>query len=86
MNTKNSLREDLAWLAHDTWARWMKHLFTHSTQNADGSVTIPPDLVNRWLRQINTDYSNLTEKEKDSDRKEADRVLPILYRYQGPKR
>lgn len=31
----------------------------------------------RWLRQVNTPYADLSEKEKDSDREWADKVLEI---------
>jgi hypothetical protein len=31
----------------------------------------------RWARQMNTAYADLSEKEKDSDREWADRVLEI---------
>lgn len=35
------------------------------------------DALKRWHRQINTPYADLTEKEKDSDRVWADKVLEI---------
>lgn len=41
-------------------------------------MTIPVDLVRRWQRQIDTSYADLSEKEKDFDRKEADNTLAIL--------
>lgn len=74
----NSLREELASYAHDTWSRWMKYLFSKSTRNPDGSITIPPDLVSRWERQMTTYYSYLSEDEKESDRKEADAIREIV--------
>lgn len=39
---------------------------------------IPAWAVERWRRQVATSYAELSEKEKDSDRKEADRVLEIV--------
>ena len=70
-----TLRERLAWLSHDQWSGWMEYMFSKSTYNDDGSITIPKDLVDRWTRQMNTDYLDLPEKEKDSDRIEADRMI-----------
>jgi hypothetical protein len=35
------------------------------------------DALKRWHRQINTPYADLTEKEKNSDREWADKVLEI---------
>ena len=69
------IRERLADVQHAIWAHWMRYLFSVSIENHDGAVTIPADKVARWKRQINTEYTNLTEREKDSDREQADKVL-----------
>ena len=34
----------------------------------DGSCIIPKDKVERWTKQMNTDYKDLSESEKQSDR------------------
>lgn len=67
--------ERMAAQAHVSWSNWMVHLFTLSARNADGTVTIPANLVERWERQIATPYANLRESEKESDRAEAKRML-----------
>jgi len=72
------LREELANLAHTQWTGWMEYLFSKCTTNQDGTVTIPKSSVNHWRRQIGTAYNNLSEAEKNSDRKEADRVIDTL--------
>lgn len=69
------MKENLASLAHDQWSGWMNYMFSKCTHNPDGSVTIPPDLVERWTRQMNTDYIDLPENEKTSDRQEAYKML-----------
>ena len=71
-------RERLAAYAHEAWSGWMKYLFAKSTQNADGTVTIPSWAVGRWKRQANTLYSDLSEGEKKSDLIEADRIFSIF--------
>ena len=71
-------RELLADYAHRAWSGWMHYLFDKSTYNADGTVTIPADLVQRWTRQMTTQYINLPENEKESDRKEADEIIAIV--------
>lgn len=72
------IREALADLAHKQWSGWMDYLFSVSKYNGDGSVTIPKYYVDRWKRQVNTDYRDLSEEEKESDRKEADRALAVI--------
>lgn len=72
------LIEKLADYEHDRWSRWQRHVFNKSIKNEDGSVTIPKDYVDRWIRQINTSYCSLSESEKDSDRKEAIRIINII--------
>ena len=46
--------------------------------NVDGTWTMPKWAVERWTRQMNTEYKNLSEEEKDSDRREADGMLNII--------
>lgn len=53
----------------------MKHLFEVSVQNEDGSVTIPASKVNRWKRQMNTNYDDLPDSEKLSDIEQAFKVI-----------
>lgn len=74
------LRESLAAQAHDSWAGWMKYLFSKSAENADGTVTIPAWAVERWKRQVATGYAWLSEDEKKSDREEADKYLAVFRR------
>ena len=75
---KEELIEKLSDLEHDSWARWMKYLFNVSTKLLDGSVLIPKESVHRWTRQMNTEYENLSEEEKESDRKEVRVVIDLL--------
>jgi hypothetical protein len=73
-----NLREKLSAVQHDIWAHWMRYLFSVSVRNPDGSYTIPSDKVERWQRQAQLAYVALSEREKDSDREQADRVLAEL--------
>lgn len=76
--TPEERREQLAALAHAQWSGWMVYLFNLSHSNGDGSITIPANFVARWQGQIATPYEELTEREKDSDRVEADRVIALM--------
>lgn len=73
-NQKYTLSE----YAHKSWSGWMQYLFRFGVQNEDGTFTIDKDKVARWRRQMNTDYSDLSEPEKASDRKEARQILEIV--------
>jgi len=70
--------EELSHVEHASWSKWMKYLFSVSKENEDGSVTIPKDKVNRWKKQMKTDYKDLTNKEKESDRKEVRKFIKVL--------
>lgn len=70
--------EVLADVEHKGWSRWMKYLFSVSKKNKDGSITIPKDKVKRWERQIKTDYKDLSDKEKESDRKEVRKFIKVI--------
>lgn len=79
----NDIIEKLADYEHDRWSRWQKYLFSKCIVNKDGTLTIPKEFVDRWTRQMNTNYANLSEEEKDSDRKEAIRILKIINAVDG---
>jgi hypothetical protein len=72
--------EVLAQVEHERWAHWQGYLHSKCTHLDDGSLVIPPELADRWTAQIFTRYEDLTEKEKDSDREQADEYLKALRR------
>ena len=61
----SDLLENLAELEHQQWAHWTEYMINHMTQ----------ENIAKWINQINTPYSELTEQEKESDRKWARKVL-----------
>lgn len=63
----NIMRERAAALEHEQWAHWTGYMLDNLT----------PENIERWRRQIKTPYKDLTEKEKESDRKWADRGIEI---------
>jgi hypothetical protein len=75
-----ALRDDLAAIEHERWADWQ--LYQHSQCRADdgeaGALVIPADLVAQWERQAATEFCDLMEKERESDREQVDRYLPFL--------
>jgi hypothetical protein len=77
----DALIEELAAVEHERWAHWQEYVHQQCEPLADGSLVIPAHLVSRWQKQIETPYQQLSEKEKQSDREQVERVLPILARY-----
>ena len=76
-------RKKLAEYAHKAWSGWMQYLFSKCSPGGQfdketGEMVIPRWAVERWRRQMNTEYDDLPEKQKDSDRKEADEMLAII--------
>lgn len=63
-----TLREQLAALEHEQWFHWTRYFLNNLT----------PENIERWQRQCATPYELLTEKEKDSDREWADKVLLLI--------
>jgi len=74
----NNLREQLADAEHASWSSWMTYLFSKCEIDNQGCALIPAWAVERWKRQAATEYADLSEKEKESDRHQVDKILPII--------
>lgn len=75
---EQELIERLADKEHASWARWMTYLFSQCEKQEDGSLRIPSALVKHWQQEIDTPYSELPERYKQSDRNEVAHILPII--------
>lgn len=73
-----SLVEELAAREHERWSHWQRYVHSKGERQADGSLVIPPELVQRWDAQIATSYADLSEAEKTSDREQVRRYLPLI--------
>lgn len=62
---RQAIIERSAALQHEQWAGWTRWMIDKFS----------PEMVERWERQIKTPYAELSEREKDSDRVEARKVL-----------
>ncbi len=77
----DEIDDALAKCAHDIWSHWMRYMFTLGCLMMDDTVTwtLKKESVERWRRQMNTEYADLSEKEKVSDREIAEKLIkPIL--------
>lgn len=79
-----NLLEALASIEHDRWSKWMKYLFTKGS-GRKGTFTISPPSVVHWHRQMNTPYSKLTDREKQSDRDQVLLYWPLIKKYKERK-
>jgi hypothetical protein len=74
----SDLLETLAAIEHERWSHWQRYVHSKCTRAADGSLTIPAELVERWATQMRTPYPELSDKEKESDREQVRRYLPVI--------
>ncbi len=73
---EKELKEKLADIEHQRWADWQNWCHKILRENC-GSPELEK-VLERWDKQIATSYKDLTEKEKDSDREQVDRYLPLI--------
>lgn len=74
----DELVEKLAEIEHSRWSHWQRYVHGKCERRSDGSLVIPRELAERWQRQLETPYSDLTDAEKQSDRDQVQHYLPIL--------
>lgn len=83
---KEQLREKLAKFIHeDLWAHWMKYLFSKTVRGeflGNRSIADVPCILGhdeqRWRRQMETLYEDLSEDEKKSDQELAEKLMKLL--------
>jgi len=68
LEDKEDVLEKLAELEHEQWAHWTKYMLNN----------LNDENISHWKEQIKTPYSDLSEKEKDSDREWARKALKII--------
>ncbi len=62
------LLEKLAKLEHLQWVEWTKYMLNNLTD----------DNITRWKKQLETNYDNLPDDEKWSDRRWAKKVVELI--------
>lgn len=72
------LVERLAALEHERWSHWQRYMHGKAERAPDGSLVIPADLADHWKRQMETSYEELGDNERDSDREQVRRYLPLV--------
>ena len=60
------LMDELAAIEHERWSHWQRYMHSKGVRQADGSLVLA------------TDYHDLSAKEKQSDRDQVSRYLPLI--------
>jgi len=76
--TLDDLLDTLAAIEHERWSHWQRYMHSKAIQRSDGSLLVPAELVGQWERQIETPFEQLSEQEKDSDREQVQKYLPLI--------
>jgi len=66
-------------LEHKKWVGWQSYL-SKSEWTKNGYL-IPKELCFRWQKQIDIPYSKLSEEEKESDRIEVRKYIPLIRQF-----
>ncbi|WP_426014459.1 hypothetical protein [Caulobacter sp. DWR2-3-1b2] len=74
----DALIESLAAQEHLRWAHWQRYLHGKAERRTDGALVLPAHLVELWEGQIERSYNELSETEKESDREQVRRYLPLI--------
>lgn len=86
MPDEKALLEELAAIEHERWAHWQRFMHGKGERKPDGSLVLPADLIAKWERLIEAPYAQLTDNERESDREQVRRYLPIIAQaYEMPK-
>lgn len=69
--------ERAAKYAHQSWCGWMRWMLQFVIDNPEkvDREKFPETMTERWTRQMETPYCELSEQEKQSDRTEAMRFI-----------
>jgi len=75
-NWEEEFVERGATLEHDRWARWQK--WCHQVLRENCPSPELEKVLERWDKQIVTPYSRLSEREKEMDKEEVRKYLPLI--------
>lgn len=74
----DGLVETLAAVEHERWSHWQRYMHGKCINQPDGSLIIPANLAQRWQEQVDKPYAELSEQEKESDREQVRKYLPLI--------
>lgn len=75
--SNETLINELAIIEHNRRNRWAEYMLNLCDKNAE-KITISKNKYDLWEREINTNYYDLNETEKNSDKKEVQIILDSI--------
>lgn len=78
MGENDRLIEELAAIEHERWADWQGYFHSKCSRNDDGDLVIPAGYVAALERLLATPYAELTEDQKENDRREVRRYWHLI--------
>jgi hypothetical protein len=63
---------------HKQWSGWTEHFLSKTKECCSEHISMDVTWIDRWRKQIATPYADLTEEEKESDRREARKILEAI--------
>lgn len=69
-----AIEDEVAAVVHEAWSHWMRYLLSRGKPVVGGVLLLQGD-VDKWRGQVETDYGDLSEEEKASDKEWAGRIL-----------
>ncbi len=85
--TKQELIERLAEIEHQRWSDWQRYVHEQTLPLNPADPCRPRDAwisardIEHWERLIATEYANLPEYSKQSDRDQVARYLPLIVEF-----
>jgi hypothetical protein len=74
----SELIEQLAAIEHQRWADWQGYFFSKLQRTEAGDLIVPAGYVAALQKLIDTPYAELSEEQKENDRREVRRYLHLI--------
>lgn len=71
-------KEQIAERIHNIQSELLKCFLKKCLISTNGTLIIPKDVAKKYIHHASTSYNDLTETEKENNRREADGILRVL--------
>lgn len=74
----NMNKEEKGKIAYNIYIHYLEYFIAHARPGQNGCLELPNDVINKWMRLLETNFDNLTKKEKEINYRIADKYLKNL--------